>query len=71
VVIFATVFVLGPSVSTLGARAYFADPGSWHYLRNLLLEKVLPLPGVFSGAEVNGRCGRWPRSSPATWRCRC
>ncbi len=59
VVVLLTVFVLGPLVSGLGAGAYFADAGSWDYLRNLyLFDPQYDLPGVFAGnpasAAVNG-----------------
>ena len=48
VAVILTAFVVGPIVSTLSASAYFADPGAYAYLRNIVL--FLPdyhLPGVF------------------------
>ncbi|MCX4152218.1 MULTISPECIES: acyltransferase [Paraburkholderia] len=47
VVVLLTAFVLGPIVSDLPARAYFADPRTYHYLANLRLSIQYFLPGVF------------------------
>ena len=46
-VILLTVFVLGPAVTSLPARQYFDEAGTWQYLRNLLFEEHRRLPGVF------------------------
>lgn len=56
--ILITLFVIGPTISTLGARDYFASTMTWAYLQNLLLVGVYQLPGVFTQGHwttaVNG-----------------
>ncbi|CAE6882646.1 acyltransferase family protein [Paraburkholderia domus] len=47
VVVLLTAFVLGPVVSDLPPRAYFADSLTYHYLANLRLFIQYSLPGVF------------------------
>lgn len=50
--------VLGPLVTSLPVKAYFAHPLTWDYLRNLWLDTQFALPGVFDGnvlaSSVNG-----------------
>jgi peptidoglycan/LPS O-acetylase OafA/YrhL len=60
VVLALSALVLGPLVTTLTPREYFADPDTWSYLvRNtLLFPQQYELPGVFANnaypAAVNG-----------------
>jgi len=60
VVLFATAFLLGPLVTTLPLKDYFASPQTWLYpLRNVFLYTVTyALPGVFEALPhpnaVNG-----------------
>ena len=58
VVVALSIFVLGPAVTTLSARAYFASPVTWRYASNLWLYISYALPGVFDTAPhasvVNG-----------------
>lgn len=47
-VVAASVFILGPCVSTLPVKDYFQDPGARSYLKNVLLYPIRwSLPGVF------------------------
>ena len=50
VVVVGSALVLGPALTTLGARQYLGDAQTWGYVgHNLLLSPVtLPLPGVFT-----------------------
>jgi len=44
-----TALVMGPLVTDLPARAYFADRGTWNYIwKNILLRMEYTLPGVFA-----------------------
>ncbi len=53
--LFFTVFVLGPSMTTLEAGQFFSRPETWTYLlHNSLIQLELTLPGVFSAGQVNG-----------------
>ncbi|KAA2261179.1 acyltransferase [Solihabitans fulvus] len=56
VVVAGTALVLGPLLTTLSARAYFTNSGTWSYLaRNLLVYPVsYALPGVFEHAPQPG-----------------
>jgi peptidoglycan/LPS O-acetylase OafA/YrhL len=48
VLLLASALVLGPAVTTLSVKAYFADPDTWGYLKAILLYPVkYGLPGVF------------------------
>jgi peptidoglycan/LPS O-acetylase OafA/YrhL len=48
VAVLVSVFLLGPIVTSLSVSAYFKDPQSWTYLRELILYKTSDtLPGVF------------------------
>jgi peptidoglycan/LPS O-acetylase OafA/YrhL len=42
-----TVFVLGPCFTTLSLAEYFSNSHTWQYLRNVALNIVYFLPGVF------------------------
>lgn len=42
-----TVFVFGLLLTTLDAKAYFSNPGTMLYLKNILLYPIYGLPGVF------------------------
>lgn len=44
----ASVFVLGPLLSTLSVADYLANPGTWRYLLNCLMNPQYALPGVFA-----------------------
>ena len=48
VAVLLSVFVLGPVFTEIGLRAYFTDPNTWLYLRNLYLQPVFGLSGVFT-----------------------
>lgn len=48
VVVFCSVFLLGPAFSTLGLTDYFAASETWRYLGNALLLVRHTLPGVFA-----------------------
>lgn len=48
VVVLASVFILGPIMSTLSPSDYFGNPNTWRYLKNLILSPVYALPGVFT-----------------------
>ena len=58
VVVLACVFVLGPLMTELSARAYFSSGQTWKYLGNICLLLIHELPGVFThnpyDASVNG-----------------
>jgi peptidoglycan/LPS O-acetylase OafA/YrhL len=49
VVVVLAAFVLGPLVTTLSVREYFADPGTWSYVaHNVVMSPIkYRLPGVF------------------------
>lgn len=50
-----TVFVLGPSMTTLSLNDYLTRPETWNYLwHNSFLQVEKTLPQVFSGRDVNG-----------------
>ena len=48
VVVLASVFIIGPIFTNLGAAGYFSHPGTRYYLLNILLHPVYSLPGVFT-----------------------
>jgi peptidoglycan/LPS O-acetylase OafA/YrhL len=48
VAVLMSVFVLGPVFTVIDLRAYFTDPNTWLYLRNLYLQPVFGLSGVFT-----------------------
>ena len=55
--VIVALLVIGPLVTSLSASAYFTDPGTRRFVRNLLLLPVYDLPGVFTGqpfTAVNG-----------------
>lgn len=52
VVILASVFILGPCMSTLGGGAYFGNINTWKYLLNICLIPVHNLPGVFERGNL-------------------
>ncbi len=54
--VIATVFVLGPIVSTYSAKAYFADPATWSYLAGAASTLAVDgtLPGVFADSPERG-----------------
>ena len=54
VVVFATVFVVGPLVSSLSATVYFGEPRTWLYLTNVTLTTTYTLPGVFLANPIDG-----------------
>lgn len=58
VVVVLSAYVLGPLVTTLPRGTYFQDPTTVDYLRNILMEPVYFLPGVFADVPypnaVNG-----------------
>jgi len=48
VAVLACAFLLGPFASTLSLRDYFLNPGTWTFLREMVLHRTQdPLPGVF------------------------
>lgn len=57
-VVFLSVFVLGPILSSLSISEYFLHKATWDYLKNILMKIHFLLPGVFTdkpgGAAVNG-----------------
>ncbi|WP_379137401.1 acyltransferase family protein [Paenibacillus sp. sgz500958] len=54
-VLLLSAFVLGPLVSSKSVSAYFADPGTMHYLKNIFLHPMIyPLPGVFDTTVYQG-----------------
>lgn len=46
-VVFATVLLFGPALSSLGRVEYFSNPGTWDYLSTAALYVQFGLPGVF------------------------
>ncbi len=57
VVVAVTALVIGPLITALPLRAYFASAQTWHYLKNMTTSLSLQLPGVtgFNGSNsVNG-----------------
>lgn len=57
--IFMTVFVIGPILTTVSIHDYFSDKITWGYLiKNLVMKTQYSLPGVFEanpgGSGVNG-----------------
>lgn len=52
VVVVASAFILGPLLSTLTVREYFAQPLTWGYLKNIFLKPVFILPGVLENAKL-------------------
>lgn len=69
VVTLGSIFVLGPIASALPLTQYFATPGPWSYLGNIILWPSYGLPGVFAHlpypVAVNGSL--W--SLPAEFAC--
>ncbi|WP_168209086.1 acyltransferase family protein [Agromyces intestinalis] len=57
-VVLASVFILGPIISSLSVSEYFRSDRTWNYLLNIFLRPVYDLPGVFSenafSHSVNG-----------------
>ncbi|MCS5722016.1 acyltransferase [Herbiconiux sp. CPCC 203407] len=51
-VVFLTVFVLGPLLTTFLPSEYFGSPQTWRYLLTLLLNPQYSLPGVFADNPV-------------------
>ena len=47
VVVLLSVFVLGPTMTSLSAGEYFSNANTWAYLKNLILCPTYNLPGVF------------------------
>ena len=54
VCVLASMFVLGPVLTTLPLRTYFASHNTWKYIENIVLWAQLYLPGVFNGAPLGG-----------------
>lgn len=52
VCILLSIFVLGPSLTTLDMAAYFKSPITWGYLDNIWLYITYQLPGVFATNKV-------------------
>src|SRR5689334_8189121 len=52
VMVFLTVFVLGPLVSSLSASAYFQHPATYQYLKTMALHIHYYLPGCFEQAPM-------------------
>ena len=48
VVVLLSVFVLGPTMTSLSAGEYFSNANTWAYLKNLILNPTYNLPGVFA-----------------------
>lgn len=48
----ATIFLLGPLVSTKSPAEYFMNAGTWRYLNNMVLYITFQLPGVFETNPV-------------------
>lgn len=48
VVVVVSAYVLGPAVTVLGVGDYLRDPATANYLRNIVMEPVYLLPGVFA-----------------------
>lgn len=48
VVVVLTAYVVGPLVTVLPTTVYLQDPATAQYLRNILMEPVYGLPGVFT-----------------------
>lgn len=54
-VLFFTVFVLGPSLTTVASSEFFSRPETWNYLlHNFFLQVELTLPGVFFTGQSDG-----------------
>lgn len=56
-VVLATVFAIGPALTTRAATDYWGSSDTWQYLLNLTLVAQYDLPGVFAGNDqtaVNG-----------------
>jgi peptidoglycan/LPS O-acetylase OafA/YrhL len=51
-VVLLSVFVLGPLVTTLSAHEYFTNGSTYFYLRNVALNIIYNLPGVFEHAPI-------------------
>lgn len=58
VLVLLTVFVVGPTMTTLPLSEYFSNLNTWRYFKNLLFSPVYALPGVLTDATypnaVNG-----------------
>jgi peptidoglycan/LPS O-acetylase OafA/YrhL len=55
VVVFLTVFVLGPLVTRIPVKQYFSGSETWQYLSGATLVRLrFYLPGVFNTSGVNG-----------------
>ncbi|MDO8287253.1 MAG: acyltransferase [Rhodoferax sp.] len=71
VVVLLSVFVLGPVVSVLSLRDYFASPMTWSYLGTAVLVPARILPGLFTANHfplvVNGSL--W--TLPVEFMCYC
>ncbi len=54
VCVLASMFVLGPALTTLPLSSYLTSHNTWKYLENIILWAQLYLPGVFVGAPLGG-----------------
>lgn len=54
VVVLLSAFVLGPIETTYSIKAYFSDPLTYHYLKNIRLNITYFLPGVFGSNPLPG-----------------
>ena len=52
VCVLLSILVLGPVMTTLPTREYFANPRTWEYLQNIGLYIIYYLPGVFEHLRV-------------------
>lgn len=52
VCILLSIFVLGPSLTTLDLATYFKSPITWGYLDNIWLYITYQLPGVFAANKI-------------------
>jgi peptidoglycan/LPS O-acetylase OafA/YrhL len=53
IAVLACVFLLGPLASTLSVRDYFLHPGTWTFLREMVLRRTQDsLPGVFTQGHL-------------------
>ncbi len=52
VAVLFSILVIGPIVTSLGLRDYFSNSQTWDYLRNIIMQTRLDLPGAFADLPV-------------------
>lgn len=69
VVTLLSMFVLGPLLSRVSLHEYLTNPHLWHYLKNVILSPVYPLPGVFESTPIPNTVNASLWSLPAEFAC--